>query len=480
MASLAAGEARRMPRHRHHIVVAVALAALALAVLLVPATALAATPGSGLWYWPAGTEDFKGRSGWWDYRPENHSWHMAQDMPASVGHPVYAIADGVVLESKPASGYGGVLVVLHKTATGAQFKAVYGHIRRGAFPKGSKVRAGQVIGRVNGVGHLHFGIHPGRAYPPDRNPYRGHTYDSSRTYGWVNPISYLKTNPRVKVTPPLPVVATVETVLPPRVLGTAAGAVFWTVETTEGVAARYSRPIEGSEVVALDPQAELPSLDTTRFAAVEATGSFTLKDRLPALKAAYSARTPSWGRPIAIKGTLRNAAGLPFVGATVTLERSTDATSWSRVGSTLTGTTGAWAISYKPARVCSLRVRVSPSGPFLAALAGETTVAPRAGLRAPEAPSSAARNVPVEVAGTLAPRHAAGTHTVVLRFQKLSRKGVWADAFTTTTTNRDTGTVTRYYARVSLAGGSWRLRAETAADSLHGSATTGWFSIAAR
>jgi hypothetical protein len=480
MASLAAGEARRMPRHRHHIVVAVALAALALAVLLVPATALAATPGSGLWYWPTGTEDFKGRSGWWDYRPENHSWHMAQDMPASVGHPVYAIADGVVLESKPASGYGGVLVVLHKTATGAQFKAVYGHIRRGAFPKGSKVRAGQVIGRVNGVGHLHFGIHPGRAYPPDRNPYRGHTYDSSKTYGWVNPISYLKTNPRVKVTPPLPVVATVETVLPPRVLGTAAGAVFWTVETTEGVAARYSRPIEGSEVVALDPQAELPSLDTTRFAAVEATGSFTLKDRLPALKAAYSARTPSWGRPIAIKGTLRNAAGLPFVGATVTLERSTDATSWSRVGSTLTGTTGAWAISYRPTRACRLRVRFSGPEPFLAVEGTGTSVAPHAGLRAPDRPATAKRGVTFDVAGMLSPRHTAGSQTVVLRFQKRSKTGTWTDVLTAQAANRDSGKTTRYAARISLAGGAWRVRAETAADSLHAATTTGWWRITVR
>jgi murein DD-endopeptidase MepM/ murein hydrolase activator NlpD len=138
------------------------------------------------------------------------------------------------LESKPASGYGGVLVVLHWNADGSQFKAVYGHIRRGPFPKGAKVSAGQVIGRVDGVGHVHFRIHPGRAYPPDRNPYRGHTHNAAVTYGWTDPIAYLKTHPRVKLIPPLPVVATIETSATPNVLGTADGLVYWSLETSDG------------------------------------------------------------------------------------------------------------------------------------------------------------------------------------------------------------------------------------------------------
>jgi murein DD-endopeptidase MepM/ murein hydrolase activator NlpD len=155
--------------------------------------------GSGGWYWPAGTEDFQGWDGYWNYRPGSHPrWHVAQDMPTSVGHPVYAIGDGVILESGDGHGYGGVLVVLHKTDDGQYFKAVYGHIRRSSkTKKGAKVKAGQIIGRVNGAAHVHFGIHPGRAYPPDRNPYRGHTYTSKKTYGWVDPVAFLRENPRV-------------------------------------------------------------------------------------------------------------------------------------------------------------------------------------------------------------------------------------------------------------------------------------------
>lgn len=469
-----------MPQSRHRIALIVVLAALALTVLAVPTTALAATPGSGLWYWPTGTEDFKGRSGWWDYRSSNHSWHMAQDMPAPVGHPVYAVANGVVLESKPASGYGGVLVILHRNADGTQFKAVYGHIKRGAFRKGARVGAGQVIGRVNRVGHLHFGIHPGRAYPADGNPYRGHTYNRAVTYGWVDPIAYLKTHPRVRITPALPVVATVETSLTPNVLGTADGLVFWSVETSGGATTIYSRPIGGDEAFASAVDAPPPSLDTTRFAVEVASDRFTLRDRLPALSAAYSALTPAWGRTTAIKGTLRAAGGSPFVGAAVSLERSIDATAWTRVGGTLTGMTGAWTISYRPTRACRLRVRFSAPAPFICAVAGEKAVAPHAGLRAPDKPTAARRGVPFEVSGRLLPRHAAGSQTVVLRFQRHTRSGSWIEVLTIATTNRDSGTATRYGARVTLTAGSWRVRAETAADQLHAAATTGWFRIAVR
>ncbi len=469
-----------MPQSRHRIALVVALVALASAVLAVPAMALAATPGSGLWYWPTGTEDFKGRSGWWDYRPSNHSWHMAQDMPAPVAHPVFAVGDGVVLESKPASGYGGVLVILHRNADGGQFKAVYGHIKRGPFPKGARVRAGQIIGRVNGVGHLHFGIHPGRSYPRDNNPYRGHTYNGSDTYGFVDPIAYLRTNPRLKSTPPLPVVATVETSLTPTVLGTAGGAVFWSVETTGGARTLYSRTIGDDDNVVLGLDSDIPSLDTTRFTPEALSDRFTLRDRLPELTSAYSSAAPDWGKAVVITGRLRSAVGSPFVGATVSLDRSIDATSWTRVASTLTGMTGAWTISYKPTRACRLRASFSASQPFVATKTSEKAVAPHAGLRAPATPATARRGAVFEVSGKLLPRHAAGSRTVVLRFQRRTRAGTWVEGLSAAAINRDSGKATRYGARVSLQAGSWRVRAETSADSMHAAATTGWVRFTVR
>ena len=191
----------------------VAMVLLAGVVLGAPAIASAATSkDSGGWCWPTGTENFGGMDGYWTFRSGNHSWHLAQDMASPEGHAVYAVANGVVSESKGDAGYGGVLVIWHTTGGGQRFLAVYGHIIRKNLPKGAKVAAGQVIGIVNSADHAHFGVHPGASYPPDRNPYRGHTYTASSTYGWVDPVKFLRESPAYALpyTPPaLPLVTTV-------------------------------------------------------------------------------------------------------------------------------------------------------------------------------------------------------------------------------------------------------------------------------
>lgn len=455
--------------------------AAVLATILAPPAAHGA-PGSGAWYWPVGTEDFQGWDGWWEYRPGNHSWHMAQDMPAPLGHAVYAIGDGVVLESGADHGYGGVLVVLHTTAQGREFKAVYGHIVRAkGTSKGARVKAGQVVGRVNHDRHVHFGIHPGRTSPSDNNPYRGHTYVRSKTYGWVDGVKYLRANPRVLPykAPALPLVATVRTSSVPTVLGTADRRVYWSVVTTEGPAL-YARSISGTQTIAISPGEPTPSLDTTRYSATVRGLSFTLTDRLPRLTAHRSPRTPEWNRPVTVSGTLRNAAGSPFVGAKVVVERSTDGgKTWRSVGTALTSLTGSYSLRYVPSRACKLRARFTAPTTYLPVTSAEGTVTPHAGLHAPYRPLGARAGRPVTVSGALTPRHQAGTHAVVLRFQRYT-SGAWRAASTARTTNRDSGVATRYSGSVRLARGTWRVRAETAADSLHASATTCWTAVSVR
>jgi len=235
-----------------------------------PTPAHAVSPGSGGWYWPVGTENFKGWDGWWEYRPQNPPrWHMAQDMPAPVGHAVYAVGNGTVLESGGDHGYGGVIVVLHRTADGHYFKAVYGHIiPAAAAHKGATVKAGQVVGHVNGCAHVHFGIHRGKAYPPDNNPYRGHTYTSKNTYGWVDPVKYLRANPRVipNSAPAVPTIAVIDTTGHPSVIGVAAGVVYWSIASTDSTLT-YSRSLHGRETVAVSDNDALSALDSTRFPA---------------------------------------------------------------------------------------------------------------------------------------------------------------------------------------------------------------------
>ena len=104
---------------------------LAGVVLGVPSLAAAGPQkGTNGWYWPTGTEKLGNWDGYWVFRSSNHSWHMAKDIVTPVGHKVYAIADGVIAESKADAGYGGVLVIWHKAGDGTKFLTVYGHIIR--------------------------------------------------------------------------------------------------------------------------------------------------------------------------------------------------------------------------------------------------------------------------------------------------------------------------------------------------------------
>jgi len=342
-----------------------------------PVAAHAATTGSGGWYWPVGTENFHGWDGWWTYRPQHPPrWHEAQDMPCAVGHAVYAIGDGTILEAGGDHGYGGVIVVLHKTGEGKYFKAVYGHMHPSkGIKKGGKVKAGQVVGHVNGAAHLHFGVHPGKAYPPDNNPYRGHTYDSSKTYGWVDPVKYLRGNPRVCTIPAPPVVATVETTAQPTVLGTANGTVFWSTGDEDDRRV-FSRAILDKDAKACVVDAVPEGLDTARYTAKESASSFTLTDTLPKLTLVCSDTTPAWKHAVTVSGKLTSASGGMFVGARINVESSTDGTTWTKIGSALSGAKGTYSWTFTPTRQLGLRTRFAPSANYLPVASAVTTVTP--------------------------------------------------------------------------------------------------------
>lgn len=107
--------------------------------------------------------------------------HAGEDLRAWTYNPVYAIANGQVKKSGPATGYGRVIVIEHKLPDGSKICSIYGHLStvKGGMPSvGREVRKGQLVGYIgndgeNGIGgpHLHFGIRKGG--------YNGH-YE-----GWV-------------------------------------------------------------------------------------------------------------------------------------------------------------------------------------------------------------------------------------------------------------------------------------------------------
>ncbi|MDN5747097.1 MAG: M23 family metallopeptidase [Pseudonocardia sp.] len=85
--------------------------------------------------------------------------HDGLDVANSIGTPIFAVTDGVVEESGPATGFGLWVVLRHPDGT----RSVYGHINSTYVEVGQQVSAGQQIAEVGNRGfstgpHLHLEI----------------------------------------------------------------------------------------------------------------------------------------------------------------------------------------------------------------------------------------------------------------------------------------------------------------------------------
>jgi murein DD-endopeptidase MepM/ murein hydrolase activator NlpD len=85
--------------------------------------------------------------------------HYGVDIANDIGTPIYALTDGVVEESGPASGFGMWVVVRHPGGE----RTVYGHVNRAHVTVGQPVRAGERIADIGNRGfstgpHLHFEV----------------------------------------------------------------------------------------------------------------------------------------------------------------------------------------------------------------------------------------------------------------------------------------------------------------------------------
>ncbi|MGW0172879.1 M23 family metallopeptidase [Rhodococcus sp. NPDC003322] len=86
--------------------------------------------------------------------------HAGVDIANAIGTPIYAVADGVVIDSGPASGFGMWVRLQHADGT----ITVYGHIDSSLVSVGQQVMAGDQIARMGNRGfstgpHLHFEVH---------------------------------------------------------------------------------------------------------------------------------------------------------------------------------------------------------------------------------------------------------------------------------------------------------------------------------
>jgi murein DD-endopeptidase MepM/ murein hydrolase activator NlpD len=86
-------------------------------------------------------------------------FHSGVDYRGAVGTPVYAVADGVVLQSSYDENNGNFIAVKHSDNS----QSYYLHLSQRGVKPGQHIRGGQVIGRVGNTGrsngpHLHLAI----------------------------------------------------------------------------------------------------------------------------------------------------------------------------------------------------------------------------------------------------------------------------------------------------------------------------------
>ena len=101
-------------------------------------------------------------------------FHNGIDISVPIGTPVKAIADGIVVESRSANGYGYFVVLEHKI-NGKIYTSEYGHILRPKIEKRTIVKQGDVIAKSGNEGwstgpHLHITIRIGQYQGKDRDP----------------------------------------------------------------------------------------------------------------------------------------------------------------------------------------------------------------------------------------------------------------------------------------------------------------------
>ncbi|NYE03659.1 peptidoglycan hydrolase CwlO-like protein [Bacillus niacini] len=83
----------------------------------------------------------------------------------AAGVPIWAAADGVVIQSYLSSSYGNVVFIAH-SINGQTYTTVYAHMETRSVSSGAVVRKGQQIGIMGNTGdstgkHLHFELHRG-------------------------------------------------------------------------------------------------------------------------------------------------------------------------------------------------------------------------------------------------------------------------------------------------------------------------------
>jgi murein DD-endopeptidase MepM/ murein hydrolase activator NlpD len=85
--------------------------------------------------------------------------HAGIDLANAIGTPIYAVADGVVIDAGPTAGYGAWVKIRHADGT----VTLYGHVNTWLVDVGQRVWAGDQIATIGNRGnstgpHCHFEV----------------------------------------------------------------------------------------------------------------------------------------------------------------------------------------------------------------------------------------------------------------------------------------------------------------------------------
>lgn len=112
---------------------------------------------------PIAIKDFRRiSSGYgWRIHPiyKTRKFHDGMDFNGTIGTPIHATGDGVIIQCSSVRGYGKKVVIDH----GYGYKTIYAHLSGYNVKKGQKVRRGEVVAFLGNTGsstgpHIHYEI----------------------------------------------------------------------------------------------------------------------------------------------------------------------------------------------------------------------------------------------------------------------------------------------------------------------------------
>ena len=121
-------------------------------------------PGDGFLKNPAPGHPITSQYGWRTHPISGtRRMHTGMDFGVPCGQPVYAAADGVVVSSGVAGGYGNRVVLSHGKSNGASIATTYNHNTRNVVRAGQSVSEGDTVAMAGTTGsstgcHLHFEV----------------------------------------------------------------------------------------------------------------------------------------------------------------------------------------------------------------------------------------------------------------------------------------------------------------------------------